>query len=389
MAIGHFVDAKAHLKVLRELLRKHGAEKEASRWKLAHMFFANMGGFVLLYKGSDTKSAKSTHNGTQRSAEPQKDQTSAVSATQKSSGLEKGSDRSSVSLIGLDDEGLPMTKYHRYHLNAAALVAAIKHGLLSARAIPENEISDRSKYDWLARLIIILQLVNFFIDVVARGAEGLLVSPTEVAVSAFAVSALVAYGLQFEKPKDASTTITLKVYEQDEVPLEIRTYMTQYYRNEKTEAIDRPLVSEPPQLIGDSLPPRSMAKLRLRRNEDLQLVWMMGGAMGTLVGAIHLAGWDLDFPSTADKWLWRSASIATTILPPLIVLGEKFTNPRWRITQRHNRLGVVGSFAWGYGMILYAIARGILIVQMIRTLFYLSPRTYLTPNWSIDIPHIS
>lgn len=42
---------------------------------------------------------------------------------------------------------------------------------------------------------------------------------------------------------------------------------------------------------------------------------------------------------------------------------------------------------WFLG-VAYGIARCILIVEMIRTLFYLPPDAYMTPNWSWSIPQM-
>lgn len=121
-----------------------------------------------------------------------------------------------------------------------------------------------------------------------------------------------------------------------------------------------------------------------------------GSAIGLVFGAIHLSGWDLEFPSVADKWLWRSSSLATTILPVVFIVwyatGIPEGSTKWMdALPKPLRLLFQLCWAWIFiiGIICYVAGRGILLVEMIRTLFYLPPRTYLTPSWSVDIPHIS
>ena len=41
--------------------------------------------------------------------------------------------------------------------------------------------------------------------------------------------------------------------------------------------------------------------------------------LGTIFGAIHCAGWNLPFPTSAEHKLWRVASVAVTILPTALV----------------------------------------------------------------------
>lgn len=127
----------------------------------------------------------------------------------------------------------------------------------------------------------------------------------------------------------------------------------------------------------------------------LRALYFAGSFIGILFGAIHLAAWNIEFPSVADRWLWRSASIAITLLPAIFGLltrtilsdyiNSTSSDSSW---SRHPVAFLLLLYLCG-GTLLYIAGRGILLVEMIRTLFYLPPRAYLTSNWTMAIPHIS
>ena len=205
-------------------------------------------------------------------------------------------------LSGLD-ETYSQQAYQSYHINAVVLEYAIKHGHLSARAVPKNEIEDRSKFDWFARLIIILQLTQFFINVMARAIEDLPIAPAEVAVSAFAVCSMTAYAIIWAKPKDATTTIVLRTYEAEEVPKIFQEYVGRHMNGQCILDTGDQFPSIGLKKVKG--PPLPTAELRLESYLDNMLCIGAGAGIGTLFSAIHLAGWNLDFPSVADTWLWR------------------------------------------------------------------------------------
>ena len=168
---------------------------------MAHMFYANMGGFVLLYRRKPVTSPAVSEK---RDAQP------ASARIEEAIKNDQGTDKEDpISSYSRDE-------FARYYLTASVLRKSIEEGLLPTKAVPEDEISDRSKSDWFAKLLVVLQLVDFFVGVIARVAEGLPVPPLEVAVSAFAVCSIDTCAFLFKKPKDVATTITLATY--DEIP---------------------------------------------------------------------------------------------------------------------------------------------------------------------------
>ena len=391
-AVAEFLDARSQRNALRKFLRGNGApEVTAKQWTLCHMFYANMGGFFLLYRppGASSAERKSTTQSLMNDSDEAKADLSVRLENEPEppghdpSRAEKGSNR----LRGLNDV-VPSIDYHRYHLKAAVLRTAIENDLLSPRAVPKGEITDCSKFDWFARLIAIIQLVQSSVTIIARAAEHLSVSPAEVAVAASGVCSIISYALLYPKPKDATTTIVSRTYEEEKTPHEFMEYIARYHKQQvpldsgsSLDPQDLKIVSPPPGFWTGSEP-----------EEKEVPVWFSIVVLITMLfGGIHLTGWNLRFPTNVDKWLWRSSAIITTALPLVgivMIPGQVKRSKRKSAKLILRTCRYFAAAVLWLGGLCYAASRIILIVEMIRTLFYLPPDAYLTPSWSNGIPHI-
>lgn len=241
-----------------------------------------------------------------------------------------------------------------------------------------------------------LQLIGFFVAILGRLIYGLPITPLEVATSAFAICSLGAWMFLIFKPKDASTPVVLATYDsREELDEDLEEFKRYLKSKEKRTNTSR-----------DGKPPRAV-DLASTLTFDVAWkgsIWLFLFCCGSAIfGGIHVAGWNLQFPSVADMWLWRSCAIATTAIPATIALGfgllgglaglvstvfEKVTKkdtPEWL----EFIFVAIVVLAFGILILGYVLARLVLIVEMFRTLFYLPPGAYNTPSWSIDIPHIS
>jgi hypothetical protein len=105
---------------------------------------------------------------------------------------------------------------------------------------------------------------------------------------------------------------------------------------------------------------------------------------GIIFGAIHIAAWNLSFPTLIEQTLWRTASIMTTTLPGvmyLCLLLQQFFLPPFSLP-----LNLIKIWNIFFGA-LYVIARAFLLVEIFRTLFYLLEDAYVT-TWAASVPHV-
>jgi hypothetical protein len=105
----------------------------------------------------------------------------------------------------------------------------------------------------------------------------------------------------------------------------------------------------------------------------------LGMALGSsLFGVIHVAAWNFTFPSKVELVLWRVASIYCTVFFSLFFgLFALLNRFEWFHIQMNK---LVSS--------LYVLARVFMILEMFRTLCFLTPDAY-TSTWATNIPHLA
>jgi hypothetical protein len=113
-----------------------------------------------------------------------------------------------------------------------------------------------------------------------------------------------------------------------------------------------------------------------------------GGAIATILGAIHCVAWFFQFPSHAEQLLWRIASLSITCSPMVIVfialVGVQLYEREGKLEAV---LGLFGAIIFG-SSILYILSRVALLVIALMSLRSLPPGAYETVHWTIFIPHV-
>ncbi|KAK5170094.1 uncharacterized protein LTR77_004678 [Saxophila tyrrhenica] len=281
--------------------------------------------------------------------------------------------------------GLPSQGALRFHLTAAVVRQAIGEGVLPPTGPPLHDIEDRSKSDTLAKSLVCVQLASFLLSVVSRLFKHLPIAPIEIEATAFAICSILIYPFLFRRPKNVRTPIVLGTYQT--IPTRI---LQLKFQHQKAPAHEN---GEPLFVLIDGAekdfpgcPPPDLSLPALRR-EDTIVVCLSFVALSFAFGAIHIAGWNLELPTKADRWLWRIAALVVTTGPTvsagglvLIDMAKVRHAPRFI---KHLLL-VFGLAGWAYTM-----GRFIFLVEIFRTLAYLSPSTYDTPNWTSSIPLVS
>ncbi|KIJ94277.1 hypothetical protein K443DRAFT_110726 [Laccaria amethystina LaAM-08-1] len=102
--------------------------------------------------------------------------------------------------------------------------------------------------------------------------------------------------------------------------------------------------------------------------------------VATLFGSIHCAGWNFSFPSHAELIIWRVSSLiivivpCTFFLPPLVI--------------RIKRPVEVDTMLYGLGIVIYVLARLILLVEALTSLRHLPPGAYTVVEWTALLLHM-
>lgn len=286
-------------------------------------------------------------------------------------------------------------------VDGATLAKLIERGYIIARPpLTDTEIMDKSKDDVFSKTIAIGQILYFSIDFLARIIQSTPTSQLELGVASTALYSVISYILGWWKPKSIETPTVIELRQTSHGDAN----GSQLGADESSDVATlldgvpgRRLRSSGPHVrdvvTKGSLPPMDgklgsyLRVLRHSEADDESLPMVMCCLLVSIPpGAIHVAGWNFPFPSVADTWLWRSSSIAATAAGPAII-GLLIVAVL--LDDVSEAISSFSAIVFTLTLTLtYVVARVILVVLMIRLLFYLPPQAFHATSWSMSIPHI-
>ncbi|KAF8651844.1 hypothetical protein AX16_004644 [Volvariella volvacea WC 439] len=312
--------------------------------------------------------------------------------------------------------------------------------------IPEKEIRDHGKGDILAKALVVVQTTWFVAQCIARHIQGLVLTEIELVTLAFATLNVITYGLWWDKPLNIEYPIyfdengvrtdgPLAEVEKGEVTEEgevkewrgvwyqrvwgsVRSRIAGWdeaYQNawERAKqswsnscedyglsavvavpfiAVFLPLwlmmADEALENRPTSVHPFYAAKIVGEDEEKLAIFY--GSVIGVLFGAIHLIGWNFQFSTIIELWLWRASSLILTIVPLFLATAFALALTRQRFDANIlGRIGLAFFFPTAFlGAPLYFAARIILLFLAFFSLRCLPESAYQNVKWTDYIPHI-
>ncbi|KAL6910135.1 hypothetical protein GGI43DRAFT_389417 [Trichoderma evansii] len=254
-------------------------ESRKTKWTLAHCYFANMGGFV--YKNGE----KPLLVGAQRLAEA---------------------------------EDL----------------------LYTNSGTTEEDIKDKSKQDWLAKLLAALQISQLILSIITRHIQGVQFSQLETVTLSFAICGVLIYWAYFYKPQNIEMAIELNINAPvSNDALQKGANSTQeavawfsLLQSEKTydslwaimlnkhtgsKETDSSKCQKTPRIPNDNIP------INKGDNDVHPAVYLLALSSG-LFGAIHAIAWQFEFPTDAEKLLWQIATCISAASPVIGLFAIPF-----------------------------------------------------------------
>ncbi|KAF8641291.1 hypothetical protein AX16_010070 [Volvariella volvacea WC 439] len=297
-------------------------------------------------------------------------------------------------------------------------------------SIPEREIQDHGKGDLLAKAIVVVQTTWFVAQCIARKVQGLVLTEIELVTLAFAALNVVTYALWWNKPLNIGYPIYFdedgirvdgplaEVEELKDNEGEVKEWEEAWYsrawvtmrgwgeacqsawkslkeswRESRREYGLKAVVVAPFEAIftplldmmveeGSGSRPTSVHPFHAARTNDRDgyLTTIYGSAIGVVFGAIHLIGWNFQFPTATELWLWRASSLVLTVVPFFLAVGTT-------LLQKYDNELVLG-FTGFAGAPVYFAARVILLFLAFFTLRDLPDSAYQNVRWTEYIPHI-
>jgi hypothetical protein len=232
---------------------------------------------------------------------------------------------------------------HRIRVRPEVLLKLFQRKAMPWPTLSDAEINDRSKADWIAKGLAIIQSLWFTTQLIGRWAQGLAVTTLELFTFGIVICAIVTYIAWWEKPFDVQVPVVLQTKET--IPEE--------------NLVDR---------VG-------LAESHFYDDPS----WVRFGAVSVclIFGAIHIAGWNFHFPSMTEQLLWRISSIACAVLPFILLLLS--------MNEGHVPDILEEIFYYGLGF-LYVLFRVYMYIEMFISLRAAPASVYQTPQWSQYFP---
>lgn len=274
-----------------------------------------------------------------------------------------------------------------YPLSPANVLELVARGHLVPPT--EEEISDRSKGDWLTKGVAIGQTVWFVVQCIARRAEGLSVTLLEVMTIAYTVVTVAMYIVWWSKPLNVSCAI--RVPKEQVAEPEVKTCDSRWG------------------WIGIYLMGCQDAYVDLRQCKGVPTTWAGNSDQDSAIltdvflivvamafGAVHCAAWHSDFRSHLEQQLWRLSAITIIVFPLALVVASLVasmidampdTDSASISTDRTPPFAPIGVLFTPL-FAVYITARFILIILSFTSLRGLPFDAYQTVQWTAFIPHI-
>jgi hypothetical protein len=258
-------------------------------------------------------------------------------------------------------------------LNATQLLAAREGGLIASLPnITVNEIQDRDKSDGLVKTLAILQVAWLVAQVIVRKIEGLPSSQLEISTIALAATSLVAYLLQWWKPKDVHVPFYVDIPASQ--PLDLSVFKAIFRADTQSKAATHYYTISSRSTSAPAGTTSHEAPVRL-------LVASMFGAL--LLGGLHLVAWNFSFPTRIEQVFWQASALVVTIGP--IIFTAVLAVVEWHDSlQTSDIILFVAVVIMGP---LYMVARLALLVESFRALYFLPPEAFRA-TLAGNAPHV-
>ena len=248
----------------------------------------------------------------------------------------------------------------------------------------KGEIMTWSKGDALSKGIVLLQTLWFMMQCIARRMEHLSITELEVVTLAYTIINVAMYGFWWNKPLSVGQPIRV---------FNTRLELTRKSGDGGEGMLGRRGWSQRllTVIFGEGDEYTALANQQKvptywaggPNKKQLGLAGVIALALAVIFGVVHFISWSSQFPSHLEQILWRASSIAIVCSPIIVCLLVLLdTLP----------LGINTSLAIVLPSILsilvYIIARVVLLALAFTTLRSLPPTAYQTVHWTTFIPHI-
>ncbi|KGO36578.1 hypothetical protein PEXP_104390 [Penicillium expansum] len=172
--------------------------------------------------------------------------------------------------------------------------------------VTESDIESRSKQDYTAKGIALLQIAQLVLSLIVQKTQNLPFSQLEALTLGLAVFGIGTYIVYWYKPQDISAPITVRHKKPGAEPLKfIQNHdnfweiLTNHRSSHDDQTVNR--------IKNDNIP--------LGSSKTAHMAIPTLAVMSAAFGCLHLIAWNFEFPTDIEKILWRVATILSITVP--------------------------------------------------------------------------
>ncbi|KAG8809784.1 hypothetical protein FRB91_005157 [Serendipita sp. 411] len=273
---------------------------------------------------------------------------------------------------------------------------------------PKIEIDDKSKSDWIAKSLVLLQTLWFVTQCIARKVGHLPLAELEVVTLGYILLNLVIYVIWWDKPQKVSTPIRVFCGEfphRNDKQRQFEQEMKKSYWMKlfsllfglQDDYVNLWSIEKTPTFYSGNPPNDWPIKSMPLEFVALMVTTVIGG----LVGAIHFLAWSSSFPTHKMHILWRWGSTLMTAAPfptfayciaglfseSLHNVGNNFAMIIRNWVARPLFI-LSGILSMSLVPLAYVVGRVITLTIAFQTLSSLSSEAFQSIQWTNIFPHI-
>jgi hypothetical protein len=268
-------------------------------------------------------------------------------------------------------------------LPAPDMIRFIEQGWIECEEFSIAAVQDKSKANAFNKAVASIQIFWFFSQLLGRLSSNITISLIEWFTLAYVICAFFMYGFWWYKPFDVQTPLLIypDLSLSAEQTLELKRSLAKYSKNRDQYDDIAELLSFVPEEEFDTTMTRDRVWIDQLSIGKLRTITVAVSAV--LLGSCHLFGWNYQFPTTIETYLWRVASISCVCIP-LALLLSVFLIPN-DLSGLWDMLEAVVYATLG---IVYVLVRLFLLFEVFFALRSAPPEIYKAVPWAQYLPHI-
>ena len=258
-------------------------------------------------------------------------------------------------------------------LTTAELHWLVSNGYIDIFNFSQKEIDDRSKADPLIKLLVCVQIAWYVLQFITRLAQHLAIGALEVVTAGFMTCSIIIYAFWMETPLDVGTPAIIT---SQQVGALVIVQMEECVKPSRhcTNWVDNSYLASREATIFNGL---------MGWSYDFIATCIVGCTLG----AVHVAGWNIECPTRIEQILWRTASTITAAVPPVLSLAAAVLKPAERL--HFNKMESKIELALSCMLFIpYVCGRAYLLVASVTSLRSMPASMYDVVTRSNVIPHV-